>query len=331
MTFWAVLVLLCLVALGFVVWPLYRSSGRLTPLIAVVIVGTVALSAILYYEVGQPGIPSGAATSPDTTVMVAALAKRLKDQPDDVDGWVLLGRSYQSLGDYDQAIKAFETAFQLQQGQNPVTMVALAIALMEQEGGQVSDRATRLFENALALDPTNANALFYSGGAAAQRGDTALAAERWEMLLQQDAPPEIHDLLQRKINEWRGLPATDAVTAARPEAAIVSVHVTLSEQARAAMPAEATVFVIARDPAQPSPPVAVVPRRLSELPATVALSDKNAMIAARPLSGLTQIELLARVSMSGSPAAQSGDWFGALVVNSGGGQTIDLVIDQEVP
>lgn len=331
MTFWAVLALLSLVAVAFVVWPLYRSAGRLTPLISVVIVATVALSAALYYEIGQPGVPSGAGSSPDTAEMVSALAKRLEDQPDDVNGWLMLGRSYQSLGEYDQAIAALETAFELQQGRNPVTMVALAIALMEQQGGQVSDRAARLFENALTLDPTNANALFYSGGAAAQRGDTALAADRWEMLLQTDTPPEIRELLQRKINEWRGLPVPDVAAAARQDATIVSVNVSLSDLARAAMPAEATVYVIARDPAQPSPPVAVVPRRLSELPATITMSDKNAMIAARPLSGLARIELVARVSLSGSPGAQSGDWSGALVVDANSGQTFDLVIDQEIP
>jgi cytochrome c-type biogenesis protein CcmH len=263
--------------------------------------------------------------------IVSTLAERLERQPDDVDGWMMLGRSYQALEEYDQAIAAFEQAFELEQGKNPETMVALAIALMEQQGGQMSDRATRLFENALAVDPNNANALFYSGGGAAQRGDTALAAERWEILLGMDAPPEIRELLQRKINEWRGLPPPSSEVAAGPSGGLVTINLSLSDLARAAMPPDATVYVIARDPAQPSPPVAVVPRRLSELPVTVTLGDENSMMQGRPLSGLTQIELVARVSMSGSPAAQSGDWSGSLIVGANSGQTVDLVIDQQIP
>jgi len=330
-TFWLVLVLLCLVALGFVVWPLYRSSGRLTPVLAVVIVVTVGLSAALYHRIGQPGVPSGTAGSADAADVVAALAKRLDEQPDDRDGWIMLGRSYQAMQEYERAIAAFESAFELEQGKNPETMVALAIALMEQQGGQVSDRASGLFENALALDPNNANALFYSGGAAAQRGDTALAADRWELLLGMEAPPEIRDLLQRKINEWRGLPPPSMVAAPVQEPAIVSINLSLSAAASAAMPADATVFVIARDPAQPSPPVAVVPLRLSDLPTIVAMNDKNAMMQGRPLSGFEEIEIVARVSMSGGASAQSGDWFGSMVVKANSGQTIDLVIDQVTP
>ena len=95
MTLWIVLVILCLVALSFVVWPLYRSSGRLTPMLAMIIVLAVGVSAGLYHEIGQPGIPSGAGSMPDSEEIVASLAERLEDNPDDVNGWVLLGRSYQ--------------------------------------------------------------------------------------------------------------------------------------------------------------------------------------------------------------------------------------------
>lgn len=331
MTFWVVLVLLSLLALTFVVWPLYRSAGRLTTIIAAVIIAIVGFSSALYYYNGQPGISSGAGSSPPMDDVVLSLAERLEKQPDDVNGWMMLGRSYQSMKDYDKAIAAFEKAFELERGQNPETMVALAIAQMEQQGGQVTDRASQLFESALALDPNNANALFYSGGAAAQRGDTSLAADRWETLLSMDAPPEIRELLQRKINEWRGLPPPSAVVEAGPSDAIVTISLRLADLARAAMPAEATVFVIARDPAVPSPPVAVVPLRLSDLPTTVSLSDKNSMMQGRPLSGLAQIELVARVSMSGSPSAKSGDWSGSLIVGANSGQTVELVIDQQVP
>lgn len=329
MTLWIVLILLCFTALAFVVWPLYRSAGRLTPVLAAVIVVTIGLSAALYQEIGSPGVPSGAGTTPPVDDMVVALQDRLEDNPNDVNGWILLGRSYQSMKQYDEAIAAFEKAIELEQGQNAQTLVGLGIALLEQQGGEASDRSTRLFENALALDPDNPNALFYAGGAAARRGDTALAAEHWEKLLQQDTPPEIRELLLRKISEWRGLPPPAAPQ--EQQEGLVSVNIAISAAALSDLPAEATVYVIARDPAQPSPPIAVTPRRLSQLPMVVALSDSDAMVAARPLSAFTEFEIIARVSISGSPMAQSGDWSGAVLVNTDDTRSIDLIIDQETP
>jgi cytochrome c-type biogenesis protein CcmH len=337
MTLWIVLASLCLIALAFVVLPLYRSSGRLSQLLVTIIVFVVASSALLYNKIGQPGAPSGAGAMADSSEVVESLAARLKDNPGDVDGWVLLGRSYQSMQQYDEAIAAFEKALELEQGQNARTMVSLGIALMESRGGQPTDRSTRLFENALSLEPNDSNALFYAGGAAASRGDTALAADRWETLLGMNAPPEIQELLRRKIAEWRGHPPIPAGMAQAqppqptPGNAIVALSLSLSDDALAELPADATLYVIARDPAQPSPPIAVSPRRLSELPVIVELSDTNSMVAGRPLSGFTRFEVVARVSLSGSPAAQSGDWSGSLIVEANSGQTVDLVIDQKIP
>jgi len=268
---------------------------------------------------------------PDTDEVVAALAERLNHNPEDVSGWILLGRSYQSMQRYDDAILAFEKALALEQGQNAQTMVSLAIALLEREGGELSERASGLFENALALEPDNPNALFYAGGAAARRGDTALAADRWEALLRQDTPPEIRETLQRRIKEWRGLPPPATTLPPIAADSIVSLNLSLSEEAAAALPANATVYVIARDPLQPSPPIAAVRRELAQLPVRVDLSDRDAMIAGRPLSGFVEVEIVARVSLSGTPAAQSGDWSGSLIVGANSGQTVDLVIDRETP
>jgi len=352
MTFWIIVAVLCLVALAFVVLPLYKSAGRLTPLIATIIVLGVGSAAALYNEIGRPGVPSGAGTIADagleTDQAVAALADRLKANPDDADGWVLLGRSHLSMRQYDDAIVAFEKALALEQGRNAQTMVSLAIALMESRGGELTERASSLFENALALEPNNPNALFYGGNSAARRGDKSLAADRWEKLAeQQGAPPEIRETLMRQVNEWRGLPpptaepppVPSAEPSPRPAAepspvpadSIVSLNLSLSEEAAAALPANARVYVIARDPKQPSPPIAVAPHQLAQLPLRVDLGDSNSMVAGRPLSGFAELEIVARVSLSGSPAAQSGDWSGSLIVSANSGQTVDLVIDQEIP
>lgn len=324
---WIALGLLSLAALGFLIWPLFRGDKRQTTLLGGVIVFAVALSGGLYQYLGSPGVPSGAGSMPDVSEMAASLAKRLEDNPDDIDGWKMLGRSYQTLDDFDNAVSAYEHAVELEQGKNAQTLVTLAVAVMGQQNGELSDRSTNLFENALALDPNNPNALFYAGFAAAGRGNTNLAADRWEMLLGLDAPPEIRELLQTKINEWRGLPAQPAE---QPSAAI-SVNLSVSADLPSAISSDATVFIIARDPSQPSPPIAVARRRLSELPSLIELSDRDAMIPGRPLSAFSSVEIVARISLTGTPAAQAGDWFTAIVIDRSNEQVIEMLIDQVVP
>jgi cytochrome c-type biogenesis protein CcmH len=326
-TLWIALGLLSLAAIGFLAWPLFRGEKRLTTLLAGVIVFAVALSAGLYQYLGSPGVPSGAGSMPDVSEMVTSLAKRLEENPGDIDGWKMLGRSYQTLNDFDNAVSAYEHAVELEQGANAQTLVALAIVVMGQQGGELSDRSGSLFENALALEPSNPNALFYAGLAAARRGSTDLAADRWEMLLGLEAPPEIHELLQNKVNEWRGVPAQPA----EQLSAAVSVNLSVSANVPNAISPDATVFIIARDPSQPSPPIAVTRRRLSELPVQVDLSDRDAMIPGRPLSAFSTIEIVTRISLSGTPAAQSGDWFNSIVIDRSNEQVIDLIIDQIVP
>lgn len=326
MTLWTVLTALCFVALAFVVWPLYRHSRRLTLLLAGVVVFSVGLSAALYHRIGSPEVPSGAGSMPDVNEMVTLLAERLEENPDDAYGWTMLGRSYATLERFDESIAAYEKAIELEEGQDSGSLVALAMVLTKSQGGAISSRAASLLDDALVLDPDNQNALFYSGYAAASRGDTAGAADRWERLTSLNSSPEIQELLKQKISEWRGVSPPVASSAV-----IAAARLSLSANALAVLPPEATVFVIARDPAQPSPPIAVVRRQLSELPTVVELSDRDSMVPGRSLSAFPQFEIVVRVSLSGGPMAQSGDWFGTMIFHASQDSTVDLVIDQQVP
>lgn len=342
MTFWIVLVVLCLVAVVFVVWPLYRESRRLTPLLAAVMVFTVALSAGLYNHVGSPDVESAGVHSdalPDMESVMASLVQRLDKNPDDINGWKMLARSYMTLKRFDDSVGAYERAMELEDGQNAQTLVDLALAMLSRDGTAIEGRTAALIESALALEPNNPAALFYSGVASANRGDTDLAATRWEILLGLNPPAEIRSILEQRIAEWRGVPMESVPappTAAAQESpadpdAVVTARISLSENAISAITADANVFVIARDPAQPSPPIAVSRLRLSELPTVISLGDAESMVAGRSLSGFEEFELLARVSISGSPAETSGDWFGTLIVRPEDENSVFLAINQQVP
>jgi len=344
-SFWIILVVLCLLAIVFAILPLWRSAHRLSPMVATVIVLIVAVSAVLYDAVGSPGVPSGRGGAdngdlPNMQEAIASLEARLAANPDDVAGWQMLARSQASMRNYAASADTYEKIMELEGAQNAQTMVDLALSIMNRDGTPIEGRTASLIDSALALEPNNPAALFYSGVAAANRGDTDTAAGRWEILLGLNPPPEIRGILEQNIALWRGEELPDAPAAATAPTdpvsdvdsdAVVSVRVSLSEEGIAAISRDANVFIIARDPAAPSPPIAVTRRLLSELPAMVSLTDAQSMVAGRNLSAFAEIELLARVSLSGGPAAKSGDWFGSLIVRPAEENSVSITIDQQVP
>lgn len=332
MALWLAFAVMCLLAATFVAWPMFREQKRFNALIAVSVVGVVLVSLGLYALQGSPDIPSGAVAQPDVDAMVEALEARLESDPDDLNGWIMLGRSHMTLENYPAAVQAYERAVAIEQSQNAQTLVDLGGAILARDSTRIEGRTAALFESALALEPNNPAALFYAGIAALNRGDTELAADRWEILLALNPPEEFRGIIEQRIAEWRGQePPQPSAPHAEQAGEVLTVAIAVSAAARDALPAEASVFVIARDPAQPSPPIAVARRLLSELPATVALSDADSMVPGRTLSAFAEVEIIARVSVSGQPIAQSGDWFATAVVTPSESNTLALQIDQQVP
>jgi len=346
---WLALGLLSFAGVVFTVWPFLRDNSRNFGLVGGVVLFVVASSAGLYAVLGSPGLQNerpthGGGVGADMIEVVEGLARRLEENPEDVNGWRMLGRSYMSLNNHPKAVAAFERVVELEDGRNAQGLVELGEALLAAEGGQaMPPRAMSLFENALAVEPNSQAALFWSGLGAFNRGDTDAAADRWERLLATNPPPDIRGVIEQRVAEWRGEapPATAGAEQPAPDrampgpapledGAIVSASIALSDAARSALPPDAVVFVIARDPAQPSPPIAVTRRRLADLPAVVQLGDRESMVAGRELSGFEEFELVARVSLSGQPVSRPGDWFGSVIVKPAENGSIALSIDTPV-
>lgn len=325
---WIVFGLMCLAAIAFAVRPLLAARSALA---AGSIVAIAVLSALVYAYTGSPEVPSGRGTQPDVNAMVASLAARLEREPDNLEGWKMLGRSYMTLGDFAAAIPAYERAVALEGAQNAQTLVDLGVAHAQANGQQLTPQAAAIFENAIALDPSLPEALFWSGIGAFNRGDRELAVERWQRLLDTDLPPEIRPMIAERVAVWSGEPVPETGAVNAPSSAIVRATLRVSDAAAAALPGDATVFVIARNAGRPGPPIAVTRRRLADLPLTVELSDRDSMIPGQNLSAFPEIELVARVSLSGEPAARSGDWFGSQIVRPADGGQIEITIDTQVP
>jgi cytochrome c-type biogenesis protein CcmH len=322
MTLWIIFAAMLLAGALFVCWPLYRVQRKLSIGSTIAALLIMLVGGGLYTLIGSPGAPSGPAASPSVDEMVAALEGRLQENPDDLAGWKMLGRSFMQMQNYPRAVSAFEQAMELEGGNDGNTISELAEAVLFQQGERVAGRSAQLFEQALSVSPNNPKALFYGGIAAIERGDKALAADRWESLLAQAPPPEIQEVLRTRIAEWRGTARADLTLA---------INITLGSQAMAELEPDTSVFIIARDPQQPSPPIAAARRQLAELPATVSLSDADAMIPGRLLSQFPRLEVVVRASLSGEPIAQPGDWFGAATIETSVTTSVDITIDGQVP
>jgi len=329
---WIVFGCMLLAAVMIVAWPQYREERQLTVRSALAIVSVLVVSAVIYAQIGKPYTEQAVANNQNVDEMITTLAQRLQSEPDDLDGWKMLARSYGQIKRYPEAIAAYQKAAELESYSNGQTLVDLAESMLLNDDDAIRGQAGKIFEDALALSPRNPKALFYGGIAAFEKGDALVAADRWELLLATSPPVEIEGMLRQRINEWRGVTSSAAPVAATvSDGKAISINITLAASARESLDADATVFIIARDPAQPAPPIAVTRRVVSELPVRVTLSDADSMIPGRSISGFENIEIIVRVSASGQPSAQTGDWFASQTIDTTKVSDIELNIDQQVP
>ena len=332
--FWIISGAMLAAAVLIVALPLYRAEKKLSRTSMISIVTVAVVSGFIYSQIGTPNPDLQTQESASVDDMITSLAARLQENPDDLDGWKMLGRSYFQMQNYPGAIAALEKAIQIEASENGTTLADLGEAILMSDPQTILGRAGQLFENALALEPSNPKALFYSGMAAVQRGNNELAANRWEALLATSPPPNVQEILRQRIAELRGetlQPQAPVQTPVEESGDGVIINVSLGASASAAGLPDATVYIIARDPNQPAPPVAAVRRRVSELPAAVSISDADAMIAGRVPSGFAQLEIIARVSLTGQPVAQPGDWFGQQIIDTAATEIVPIIIDQQVP
>jgi cytochrome c-type biogenesis protein CcmH len=288
---------------------------------------------------GNPhaGAPDQAASLEE---IVQALAERLEQEPNNPDGWYMLGRSYMSMGRYADAVGALERLRE-QVGDNPTALVMLADAVAMTQGGRLSGRPAELIQTALQQEPDNTTALWLAGTAAEEQGDHAQAVAYWRraepgLADQPELLAELRDMIAAA--ESRGgltsEPAAPAATGPAPAAGAASlrVNVALAPELAAKAQPDDVLYVFARAVDGPPMPLAAARIRVGDLPAEIILDDSMAMMPQMKLSGFEQVQVSARVSRTGQPTAQSGDLTSApQVVAVAAGVGVELVIDQEVP
>jgi cytochrome c-type biogenesis protein CcmH len=276
--------------------------------------------------------------SPQT--MVATLARRLAKDPNDLNGWLLLGRSYSVLEETPLAVRAYEHANVLSKGQNIDALLGLAEALVSEDDSQLAGRAGDLVDKALTLDPHSPKALFYGAASAIQRKQLPLARERFSTLLAQNPPDNVRPIIEqqiRAIDQALGAasPAAPATTGADAAAstgipAKVRIHITVASTLKSDQKADAPLFVFVRDPRAGGPPLAVK-RLMAHFPQTVELSSADAMLAGHGIQVGQDVEIVARISGSGGPLARAGDPFGSVAYHVAPKGAVNVVIDRLTP
>lgn len=286
---------------------------------------------------------------PPMEVLVQRLADKLAQDPNNLEGWLMLGRSYAATGQAERSLAAYRRAYTLAP-REPEVLLSYAEALANQNDHQLAGEPERLIATVLEIAPQDPNGLWLAGVAGLQRGDRETALRYWEQL-ESLLPPEGEDIanLRGFLDQVRGesAPINPSPTSARadtaprdggageaaphPEAGL-QVEISLEESLRALTRPDQVLFVYARALDGPSMPLAVHRARVGDLPLSVTLDDRQAMTPESRLSKLAQVRVGARISLSGNASPRPGDLEGeAGPVAPGSAEPVRVHIDRVRP
>lgn len=297
-------------------------------------------SVVLYLWLGstaslspQAQVVSAKEDAPSVEAMVTGLAAKLRDQPNDPQGWLMLARSYSVMERYPEARDAYERAHALT-GDQAAVMVDYAEAIALAESNRLTGKPTELLNTALALEPDNPKGLWLAGFAARQNGNDEQAATLWRKLAGQLAPDSRElVMVEEMLAEVLGAQDSEPARAPTPviTTAAIEVRVSLAPALASRVTGDETLFIFARAVAGPPMPLAIQRRSASELPLLITLDDSMHMLPAFKLSTFPTVSVGARISRSGNASASAGDLQGLVSpVEIADQEVVNLVITEIV-
>ena len=319
--------------------PRAAATGRIAAIAAGIAIPVASI--LIYLAVGNPGAlapetESHGITRQQIEGLVDRLAARMKENPEDATGWVMLGRSYAVLDRFPEAASAYANA--VKRSQPDAQLLAdYADALAMAQGQRLQGEPERLIAEALKIDPRNVKALALAGTAAFENKDFKGAIAQWRKILAiVPADSDMADSIRDSIADAQQLVggAVEAqpapARAAASSAGTVSGTVRLDPALAARVAPGDTVFVFARATEGPRVPLAVLRKQARELPVAFTLDDTMAMAPGMKLSAHARVVVGARVSKSGQPAPQPGDFEGLSAPVTVGATGVNVVIATEI-
>ena len=289
-------------------------QSRSLPLLLSLLLPAVALGLYLHWGASDAlALRFESATPPNSVEqMVDRLERTVKIQPNAAEAWYYLGRAYLGQQRPADAARAFEKTIALA-GRQPELLAQLAQAQYFVNGQKFTDQVRSLCEEVLKADPQEPTTLGLMGIAAFEAQNFADAIRYWQRLASTlEVGDPSRDAIQGGIDRAREqLIARGEPLPAEPVAPVeksIQVSVALAPELAGKVQPDDTVFIFARAASGPPMPLAVKRLKVSELPATVTLADKDAMMPQLKISGFAEIRLSARISRSGN--ATQGEWIG---------------------
>jgi len=357
MNFWIIAIVLLAVPAAAISWPFLAGSAK-ERIIGMLVLITIPLAGLLLYQyIGTPeaikiptSTPRQAAQTqqphssqqPEMEDMVAQLQQRMTENPDDPEGWLILGRSLKTMQRYPEAVTALTNANRLVPD-TPIIMIELAEARLFASGqAQISPESKQLIESALAIDPHQQKGLWLLGMAAAQEGDEAQAITIWQQLLAQlDPASGAAQTVGQQIEMAQTRLGQTAPVAAVPEAAVpevvaagfnIPVVITIADELAMAVPANAALFVFIHPAGAAGMPLAVKRVAPRGFPMSLSFSDADLLRPGMSLQDFEKVDISARISIAGIANAAPGDYQANLVtVDTKAVTAIALHLDQRVP
>ncbi len=310
--------------------PVRRGVSR-TALALLVVVPLAALAG--YLLLGNPDaldpLRRQARVSPQQIdEMLVKLETRLKTNPDDAKGWVMLARSYKALSRYADSAEAYRRAGALIDN-DPALLADYAEALA-QVAGSLEGRPLELVARALKLDPDEPQSLFLAGAAASERKDYAAVVEYWGRLQAQlDPGSPDGQAIAEALDQARAAAAQGqggGQAAAGRES--IAGEVTISGKIAAQAQPDDLLFVFARADEGSRMPLAVLRLRVADLPFAFRLDDTLALPGGKKISEFATVSIEARIAKAGKAQTSAGDLFGSVKGVTPGSRGVKLVIDQ---
>ena len=293
----------------------------------------------MYMWVGQPeALNPLALKTPDQVdpkdlaKMAQTLAEKLKDKPDNLQGWVMLGRTYRTLENFDAALRAYDSALKLS-ADDDLKLERIEVIAMQRQG-QFEGEPWNVIREVLQRDPQHFGALLTAGSASYAEGKFADALKYWEQARKPlDANnPDLEGLENAiaTVRERLGMPPAKAKVAAT-SGLNVTGQVNLSASLKSKASPNDVVFIYATPANGDRMPLAIFKTTVSQLPFNFTLDDSTAMAPDRKLSAAGEVMVKVRVTKSGNAMPQSGDLSGSLGPVKVGAKGLKLEIKDQIP
>jgi len=252
-------------------------------------------------------------------VMAEKLAAKLQEDPNNANGWAMLGQTFMTLKRYPEASTAFEKSYAIESN-DPQVMFRYADALAMANDSSLEGKPIELINKALKISPRDMTGLWLSGMYAEEHGDNKKALTQWTSLFEVVKGSKYEQPVMTMLARVNNLVAKSdqidlaalstkpaAITSVASSSAAIVVTIKLDESIKDKVAATDTVFIYAKAMSGPPMPLAAVKKQVKDLPLTITLNDAMAMMPSMKLSNFENVKIGARISKSGNAITQAGD------------------------